>query len=101
VNSPNEVIWVQLDTVHAIHEAQVEEHGGGVGVRHTGLLESALARPQQHATYADPPSDLPTLAAIYGIAFVRNHPFIDGNKRVGLVELATTDELATTWVLWR
>jgi len=41
----------------------------------------------QHAAYADPAPDIPTLAAIYGIAFVRNHPFIDGNKRVGLVAL--------------
>jgi death-on-curing protein len=87
VNSPNEIIWLDLAVIHAIHESQVAEHGGGIGVRDENLLESALSRPIQHASYADPAPDIPTLAAVYGIAFVRNHPFIDGNKRVGLVAL--------------
>ena len=56
-------------------------------MRDENLLESALNRPIQHAAYTDPTPDIATLVAIYGIAFVRNHPFIDGNKRVGLVVL--------------
>ena len=87
MNSPSDILWLDLAVIHAIHESQVEEHGGGIAVRDANLLESALSRPIQHATYADPTPDIPTLAAIYGIAFVRNHPFIDGNKRVGLIAL--------------
>jgi death-on-curing protein len=87
VNSPSDVVWLELAIIYAIHEAQVEEHGGGIGVRDMDLLESALNRPKQHAAHAETPMDIPTLAAVYGIAFVRNHPFIDGNKRVGLVAL--------------
>ncbi len=87
VNSPNDIVWLELETVRAVHEAQVAEHGGTLGVRDENLLESALARPMQYAAYADPRPDIPTLGAMYGIAFVRNHPFLDGNKRVGLVML--------------
>ena len=87
VNSPSDVVWLAIETIYAVHEAQVAEHGGTVGVRDVNLLESALMRPVQHAAYADPAPDIPTLAAMYGIAFVRNHPFLDGNKRVGLVAL--------------
>jgi death-on-curing protein len=87
VNLPSEIVWLDIEIIYAVHDAQVAEHGGSVGVRDTNLLESALTRAMQHAAYADPHPDIPTLAAIYGIAFVRNHPFIDGNKRVGLVAL--------------
>lgn len=87
MNSPNDIVWLDIAVIHAVHEAQVSEHGGGVGVRDANLLESALNRPIQHASYADPAPDIPTLAAIYGIAFVRNHPFIDGNKRTGLIAM--------------
>jgi len=86
VNSPNRT-WIKRDTVLAIHEAQVEEHGGSLGVRDMGLLESALARPQNVDAYADPPADVPALAALYAIGVIRNHPFVDGNKRVGFVLL--------------
>ena len=87
VNSPSDIFWLEIETIHAVHEIQIAEHGGTIGIRDANLLESALTRPMQHAAYADPAPDIPTLAAIYGIAFVRNHPFIDGNKRVGLVAL--------------
>jgi death-on-curing protein len=86
-NLQSDILWLDLATIQVIHEAQVAEHGGAVGVRDMGLLDSALTRPRQHAAYAAPPPDIPTLAAMYGIAFVRNHPFLDGNKRVGLVVL--------------
>lgn len=87
MNSPSDIVWLELPIIHAIHESQAEEHGGPVGVRDAGLLEAALARPRQYAAYAEAATDIPHLAALYGIALIRNHPFIDGNKRIGLVAL--------------
>jgi death on curing protein len=68
----------------AIHDEQLAEHGGGIGVRDAGLLDSALARPQNRFAY-DPMVDLPTLAAAYAFGLARNHPFVDGNKRTAFV----------------
>ncbi len=78
-----EVIWIDLPEVLAIHGCQLDEHGGASGVRDDGLLESALARPQQLFTYGEP--DVFDLAAAYKAGIVRNHPFVDGNKRTGFV----------------
>jgi len=64
------------------------EHGGSLGIRDEGLLESALARPQQKWHY-EPRSDLATLAAAYAFGVAKNHPFIDGNKRAALVAAYT------------
>jgi len=77
--------WVLIDPVviRAVHEEQLTEHGGGVGARDEGLLESALARPLQLAAYGDP--DVAALAAAYGYGLAKNHPFIDGNKRTAFV----------------
>ena len=61
-------------------------HGGAAGIRDTGLLNSALARPRQHAAYGDTP-DAIHLAAVYTAGIVQNHPFIDGNKRTAFVAL--------------
>lgn len=58
-------------------------YGGIAGVRDDGLLESALARPQHLFTYGEP--DLPALASAYAAGVVRNHPFLDGNKRTGFM----------------
>lgn len=77
--------WFEEDVVLAIHEAQIAEHGGEAGVRDLGLLLSALARPQNAALYAEP--DIPELAALYALSIIQNHPFVDGNKRVGAVLL--------------
>ena len=77
----------------AVHEAVIDEHGGSLGVRDLALLESALARPQHADTYAELPLDVPELAAIYALAISRNHPFIDGNKRVALAILESFLEL--------
>ena len=65
----------------AIHGDQVEQHGGSLGLRDEGLLESALERPKNRFHY-EPDSDLAALAAANGFGVARNHPFIDGNKRV-------------------
>ncbi len=78
----NEPVWVERDLILALHEEVIAEHGGHAGVRDDGLLESALARPRQLLAYGDP--GLFELAAAYAFGIVRNHPFIDGNKRAGL-----------------
>lgn len=84
-----EIVWLLEEAVRAINERQIAEHGGGRGLRDEGLLQSALARPRQLAAYADPPPDLAALAAAYAFGVARNHPFIDGNKRVALVASRT------------
>lgn len=78
-------IWISIDLVLAIHKRQLSEHGGLVGVRDPGLLESALARPRHLFAYNDPTPELTELAASYAFGIARNHPFIDGNKRTAAV----------------
>jgi death-on-curing protein len=77
------VIWIGHAVVLAIHEEQIAEHGGALGIRDIGLLDSALARPPNRLSYEEP--DIAALAASCGFGLARNHPFIDGNKRVSLV----------------
>jgi death-on-curing protein len=76
--------WVLKSLVLALHDEQLAEHGGRVGLRDEGLLDSALARPKNAFAFAAE-TDLATLAAAYAIAIAKNHPFIDGNKRVSNV----------------
>jgi|SRR5699024_5502602 len=77
-------IWLSAELVEALHERQLIEHGGGTGIRDRGMLESALARPQQLYSYgAD--VDVIALAASYAFGLSRNHPFVDGNKRTSAV----------------
>ncbi len=78
-----EPIWVEATVVLAIHDRLLAEHGGPSGVRDWGLLESALARPRHLWAYEQP--DIATLAAAYIAGIVRNHPFVDGNKRTGFM----------------
>jgi death-on-curing protein len=79
-----EPLWIETRDVLAIHGRLLALHGGAAGVRDRGLLESALARPRQHHAYADSP-DIVEMAALYTAGIVRNHPFVDGNKRAGFV----------------
>jgi death on curing protein len=81
--------WLTKQEVLAIHAMQLAWHGGASGVRDEGLLESALARAQNIASYAEETPSLAILAAAYGAGIVRNHPFVDGNKRTGLVAAFT------------
>jgi death-on-curing protein len=84
------MIWMGLPVVLAIHDEQIAEHGGSSGVRDQGLLSSALDRPKNIAAYEpDGERDLARLAAVYGYGIVKNHPFIDGNKRTTLVVTET------------
>ncbi len=79
------MIWISKPLALAIHERQLAEHGGPIGVRDTGMLESALAKPQQLFAYGQPPPDVADLAASLAYGLARNHPFIDGNKRTAHV----------------
>ena len=77
--------WLTKEEVLAMHSLQITHFGGSSGIRDQGLLESALARAQNIATYAESTPSLARLAAAYGAGIVRNHPLVDGNKRTGLV----------------
>lgn len=79
------VIWISKTLALAIHDRQLTEHGGGSGVRDEGLLDSALAHPQQLFACGEPPPDLADLAASLAYGVARNHPFVDGNKRTAAV----------------
>ena len=79
-----EPVWIDERDALALHDRLLALHGGAVGLRDDGLLKSALARPQQHFAYAESP-DIVDMAAAYTWGIVRNHPFIDGNKRTGFV----------------
>ncbi len=83
------IIWIERPLAIAIHERQLAEHGGGIGVRDDNLLDSALARPQQSHAYGDPPPDLADLAASLAFGLARNHPLVDGNKRTAAVACET------------
>lgn len=76
-------VWIDPSVVRAVHEAQLAEHGGGVGLRDAGFLDSALSRPRNLAAYGEP--EVADLAAAYGFGVARNHPFVDGNKRTAFV----------------
>lgn len=85
MSSRSDYHWIVSDVVLAIHEAQIDEHGGKAGVRDRGLLASVLARPQNAMSYGRP--DIAELAALYALGVIRSHPFFDGNKRIGAILL--------------
>jgi death-on-curing protein len=76
-------VWVLPETVLVLHEQSLAEFGGAPGIRDEGLLDSALRKPENLFAYGTPA--LFDLAASYGFGLVKNHPFIDGNKRAGFV----------------
>lgn len=82
----NEPVWLDRAAFERAHAKTLLRHGGLAGVRDTGLLESALARPQQIFAY-DPECDLARLAAAYAFGRSRNHPYFDGNKRAGFLAM--------------
>ncbi len=75
--------WIDHRALELLHDESLAEHGGASGVRDHGLLESALARPLNLAAYEQP--ELADLAASYGVGLAKNHPFVDGNKRVAFL----------------
>lgn len=83
--------FLSLALVRAMHLELIAEHGGSPGVRDQGLLESALARPHYLTAYGNP--DFFALASAYCYGISRNHPFVDGNKRVAFVCMAVFLEM--------
>ena len=73
--------WVNPQSVFYAHDELVDEYGGGHGIRDQGLILSAISRPKHLAVYARP--DISELAATYAHGIVKNHGFMDGNKRTG------------------
>jgi death-on-curing protein len=105
----SEPFWISERVARALHDRALAYHGGAAGVRDEGLLQSALARPQQLHAYAEKP-DIVEMAAAYTVGIVRNHPFIDGNKRTGFIigvlfleknghRFTATEEAATRAIL--
>ena len=78
--------WLTVDIVMAIHDEQLRMFGGGEGVRDPGLLESGMTRPVNRHHY-DPNNTIFELAAAYDFGIAKNQPFVDGNKRTGLVSM--------------
>ena len=83
----SEPLWLTRQIIEAIHDEQLATHGGAGSLRDEGLLESALARPNNKWAYEQ--AGLAELAAAYAFGIARNHPFIDGNKRTSLLALYT------------
>ncbi|MBL8587463.1 MAG: type II toxin-antitoxin system death-on-curing family toxin [Methylobacteriaceae bacterium] len=77
--------WLTLDEVTATHDKQLRRFGGPAGIRDAGALESALARPRNRFAYGE--ADPAALAASYAFGLARNHPFVDGNKRVAFLAM--------------
>ena len=92
------VVFLTLDEVLALHADQIERYGGRPGVRDIGLLQSALAMPSATFEGRFLHESLPEMAAAYLFHLVRNHPFIDGNKRTGLVTLLAFLGLNARWL---
>ncbi|HEX5222298.1 MAG TPA: type II toxin-antitoxin system death-on-curing family toxin [Verrucomicrobiae bacterium] len=78
-----EPVWVLREVVFALHEQSLAQFGGSAGIRDEGLMDSALGKPLNLFAYSKP--DVFDLAASYAFGLVKNHPFIDGNKRTGFI----------------
>lgn len=89
MSEPN---WLLPEIVVSVHQMLIAEHGGISGIRDPSLLESALARPKQNFSYSEN-SSIFELAASYSYGVAKNHPFVDGNKRVALTAGAIFLEL--------
>ncbi len=81
----NEPRWLATEEILVTHERQLQRFGGAAGIRDMGALESALSRPRNKWLYEQ--ADLPELAAAYAFGLARNHPFVDGNKRVAFLAM--------------
>lgn len=83
--SPPAWRWVERRALELLHDESLAEHGGASGIRDEGLLDSALKRAENLAHYGRP--DAFELAACYGVALAKNHPFVDGNKRAAFLAI--------------
>ena len=82
-------VWVEKEVVIALHKAHLAEFGGKEGFVSEAMLDSALAKPINRFNYASPENFsalvIATLASSYAFGIIKNHPFIDGNKRTSLI----------------
>jgi death-on-curing protein len=83
----NEPVWVLREVVFLAHEQSLARFGGSAGLRDEGLLDSALGKPVNLFAYGQP--TIFELAGSYAFGLVKNHPFIDGNKRAGFIVALT------------
>jgi death-on-curing protein len=83
------VVFLTVEHVLALHSRTLDLHGGAPGLRSSGLLESAVFQPQQSAFGEDAYPTLQEKAAAYAVGIIKNHPFVDGNKRTGFACLYT------------
>ena len=88
----SEPVWLSAQLARAIHDDQIAQHGGSVGIRDENLFLASLDRPKNLFAYGTSPN-LFDLAAAYGYRIAKNHPFIDGNKRTGFILMALFMEL--------
>jgi len=89
-------IWLNVRDCHAIQATSLQRFGGLEGIRDEGMLEAAVCRPQQLDHYGEP--TIFDLAASYAFGIIKNHPFIDGNKRCGFLMAAMFLECNGYWV---
>lgn len=85
----NDIFWLSEEVIKAMHSEQLAEHGGLPGIRDRNLLLASLDRPKNLFAYGEPTPTIFDLAAAYAFAFAKNHAFVDGNKRVAFVSMAT------------
>ncbi|WP_375500788.1 type II toxin-antitoxin system death-on-curing family toxin [uncultured Nostoc sp.] len=85
----NDIFWLSEAVIKAMHEEQLAEHGGLPGIRDRNLLLASLDRAKNLFAYGEPTPTVFELAAAYAFAFGKNHAFLDGNKRVAFVSMAT------------
>jgi death-on-curing protein len=78
------VLFLTVDDIIESHQNQIDTYGGSYGIRDIGLLESAIAQPEASFSGQYVHADIFEMAAAYLYHLVMNHPFVDGNKRVGL-----------------
>ena len=88
----SEPAWISAKLARAIHDDQIAQHGGSLGIRDENLFLASLDRPKNLLIYGASPT-LFDLAAAYGYGITKNHPFIDGNKRTGFIFMALFLEL--------
>jgi death on curing protein len=81
--------YIQLDEILKLHNAIIEQSGGAKGIRDIGGLESALTQPQMEMFGEELYPSIASKAAIMGFSMILNHPFIDGNKRIGHAAMET------------
>jgi death-on-curing protein len=89
LNGPAEPFWLELCELEAIHTEVMLHSGGLPGTRDRGLIESALLAVRNSWNYTTPPPTLTELAARLGYGLVKNHGFVDGNKRTAFIAVYT------------